>query len=120
MNSVYESSRWSRLRDKVLKRDNYIDQYLKRYGKIKEANLVHHIFPVEYFPEYRFEEWNLISISKATHNLLHNRNTGELTDKGLELVSTLCRKRNMEIPSRLKCKKDVKRKIKALYDPPIN
>ena len=32
-----------------------MDQYLFRYGKFKQAELVHHIFPVEAFPEYQVE-----------------------------------------------------------------
>ena len=96
----YQSSKWLKIRERVLRRDNYIDQLEKRYGRIKEANLVHHILPREYYPEYELCEWNLISISKKTHNLLHDRDSNELTLKGIELVEILCRKKNMDIPER--------------------
>ena len=53
--------RWERIRGAVLARDQYLDQIKKRFGKRIGADTVHHIFPREYFPEYAFCEWNLIS-----------------------------------------------------------
>lgn len=61
--------------------------------------MVHHIFPVKDFPEYSYEPWNLISVSKSTHNLLHDRDTDELTDEGKELLVRTARKNKIEIPS---------------------
>lgn len=101
MNSIktYKEHRWVNLRKRILIRDKYMDQYLKRYGKFRNADIVHHIFPVEHFPEYQFEEWNLISVSRATHNSFHDRNTNELTDVGLELLVRTARKNNIDIPT---------------------
>lgn len=61
-------------------------QLSKRYGKFTEAQVVHHIFPVTDYPEYQWEDWNLISVSQAMHNKLHDRNTDKLTRLGLELM----------------------------------
>ena len=101
MNSIktYKEPRWVELRKRILFRDKYIDQYLKRYGKFKTAELVHHIFPVDEFPEYQYCEWNLISVSKATHNMFHDRDTNELTDIGRELLVRTARRNKIEIPS---------------------
>ena len=88
----YNSKRWQRLRAKILKRDNYMCQYSKRYGRRIPANMVHHIFPVELFPEYQWCEWNLISLSNEAHNMMHDRDSHELTDIGLKLQDNLIRK----------------------------
>lgn len=88
----YNSKRWQRLRAKILKRDNYMCQYSKRYGRRIPATMVHHIFPVELFPEYQWCEWNLISLSNEAHNMMHDRDSHELTDIGLKLQDNLIRK----------------------------
>jgi len=89
--------RWEDLRAFILARDNYLDQELTRYGKRIEANTVHHIFPREYFPEYRYEPWNLISLSRDTHNKLHDRTGRKLTEKGWDLLVRTARKNGIEI-----------------------
>ncbi|MFR3430829.1 MAG: hypothetical protein ACLTTH_12420 [Holdemanella porci] len=38
-------------------------QISKRYGRRVEAEVVHHIYPADEYPEYRFCDWNLISIA---------------------------------------------------------
>ena len=88
----YTSKRWHRLRQKILKRDNYICQYNKRFGRLVEANTVHHIYPAETYPQYEYCEWNLISLSKEAHNIMHDRDSHELTDEGLKLQERLKRK----------------------------
>ena len=92
-------NRWKRLRESVLKRDRYLDQVALRYGKRIEANTVHHIFPREFFPEYTYASWNLISVSHKTHNTLHDRDTHKLTAKGFELLQRTARRNNIELPS---------------------
>lgn len=92
---MYKSKKWQRLRKAVLARDNYQDQELKRYGKMVPAQVVHHVFPAEDYPEYRWCSWNLISVSAKTHNELHDRNTNALTDKGRELMERVARKRGI-------------------------
>lgn len=81
----YYGNRWKKKRKKILRLDGYICQVAKRYGRTEEATVVHHIYPVDEYPEYAWEDWNLISVSLATHNKLENRNTGELTRLGKEL-----------------------------------
>lgn len=88
----YTEKRWKRLREVVLRRDGYQDQILKRQGKIVQAEVVHHIYPVDDYPEYQWCAWNLISVTKATHNTLHDRETGDLTYEGLKLMQRTARK----------------------------
>ena len=78
----YDSVRWKRLARMVMRRDGYMCQLSKRYGKAVPAEVVHHIFPVDEFPEYAYEPWNLIALSRKMHNTLHDRNTDVLTAEG--------------------------------------
>ena len=95
---TYKEPRWLALRKRVLARDKYLDQYWKRYGKFINADMVHHVFPVEFFPQYQWEEWNLVSVSKKTHMMLHDRENDELTDMGKELLQYVARKNRIVIP----------------------
>lgn len=87
----YQSKRWKLLREKILKRDKYMCQYFKRYGKRIDATMVHHIFPADEYPQWAYKEWNLISLSNMAHERMHNRDTHELTAEGLELQNRLRR-----------------------------
>lgn len=94
----YKSTRWVKLRARILRRDGYMCQISKRYGKQVPANTVHHIFPREEYPEYSFAPWNLISVSQEVHNQLEDRASGRLTAIGLELMKRTAKQ--MGIPVR--------------------
>ena len=96
----YNRKAWTHKREVILRRDGYVCQLNKRYGKTVPAEVVHHIFPLEEFPEYGWESWNLISVSKEMHNTLHDRTTNDLTDAGVELLKRTARKNNIPIPAR--------------------
>ena len=83
--SFYDSKRWHKKRDRILRKDDYIDRLEARYGRTEEATVVHHIYPRDEYPEYQWENWNLISVSQKTHNRLHDRNTKKLTKEGQAL-----------------------------------
>jgi len=91
----YKSKRWEKKREKILRRDGYECQESKRYGKRIEADTVHHIFPRETHPQYEWEDWNLISLSAAVHDKMHDRTTGKLTDQGAALLLRIARERNI-------------------------
>ena len=97
----YDSKRWLSLRESILRRDRYTCQENARFGKMREATTVHHIFPREEFPEYEWKPWNLISLTAEAHNMMHTRE-GELTAKGKDLLRRTARKNNVEIPERYK------------------
>lgn len=82
----YNSRKWDRIKSLALRRDGYQCQLSKRYGKAVQAEVVHHIFPVDEFPEYAYEPWNLIALSRKMHNTLHDRNTDALTAEGVALM----------------------------------
>ena len=81
----YYGGKWKQKRKHILRLDGYVDRIEKRYGRTVEAAVVHHIYPADEYPEYAWCDWNLISISLATHNRLEDRKTGKLTKLGLEL-----------------------------------
>lgn len=97
MADFYQSRRWQRLRAAILRRDGYQDQLEKRRGLNREATIVHHIFPREQYPEYQWETWNLISISAHTHELLHNRVTGQLSNAGRALQMEVSQQRSIPL-----------------------
>ncbi len=99
---IYDETKWKNKRVSILRRDAYQDQVLKRYGKLVQAEIVHHIFPVEEYPEFAYEDWNLISVSVSTHNKLHDRITNELTEAGIELLRRTARKNSIAVPDKYK------------------
>lgn len=82
----YGSQKWKRKRAYILRLDKYIDRVAARYGRIESATIVHHIYPAREYPRYQWCDWNMISVSVATHNKLENRVTGGLTEEGIELM----------------------------------
>ena len=82
----YNGNRWRRLAALAMRRDGYRCQIAARYGRSAQAEVVHHIYPVDEYPEYAYCLWNLISLSRAAHNKLHDRKTGELTEEGRALM----------------------------------
>lgn len=96
----YRSRHWEKLRAAVLRRDGYICQESRRFGKRVEASTVHHIFPRDEFPEYQWEPWNLVSLAADVHDQMHDRISGALTEKGAEMLRRTARRQGMEIPLR--------------------
>ena len=87
MNDWYATKRWKEKRKHILLRDKWIDQVALRDGMKIEANTVHHILPREEYPQYAWEDWNLISVSQETHKKrLHEKYTGKLTKTGKALM----------------------------------
>ena len=87
---------WRKKRKEILKRDGYICQYFKKQGKIVPATVVHHILPIEDFPQYVLEDWNLISLSKAAHNKIEKG----MAEDGLRMLRETAMKRGIEIPEK--------------------
>ena len=96
----YDTKQWEQKRESILRRDQYMCQISKRYGLFRQAEVVHHIFPLNEYPEYALCDWNLISITRKKHNELHDRDTDELTETGRELLIRTARKNGIEIPEK--------------------
>lgn len=82
----YGSRKWKAKQAHILRLDGYKDRIAAMYGRTEEAKIVHHIYPSKAYPEYAWCDWNLISVSRGTHNKLENRITGELTELGRMLM----------------------------------
>lgn len=80
--AFYQSKKWKKKREKILRRDGYQCQEAKQFGKYEEATTVHHIYSLTDYPELAFEDWNLISVSDSRHDTFHDRTTGGMTDRG--------------------------------------
>lgn len=93
----YKSKRWKKKREAILRRDGYMCQLSKRYGRHVEATTVHHIFPASKYPEYEWCDWNLISLSSSMHNRMHIRGSDELTEEGLRLMYRTAEKFHIKI-----------------------
>ena len=72
-------------------------QLSRRYGKNRPADMVHHIFPREDYPQFALCDWNLISLTNSMHDTLHDRNTGQLTAAGLDLMRRTAVKNGIEL-----------------------
>lgn len=83
LKGFYKTARWKRKRATILRRDEYRCQEAKRYGKSEPATTVHHIYPLETYPELALVSWNLISLSDRWHNAMHDRESHEMTELGL-------------------------------------
>ena len=97
----YKSTRWKKLRQRILRRDGYLCQLSKRTGRFIQADVVHHIFPRESFPEFQWESWNLISLCGEQHNRLHDRDTRQLTEEGINLAAMTVRKNGIQDADKL-------------------
>lgn len=67
----YHSTRWEKKKKQILRRDGYMCQACKRYGRKREAKIVHHIQHADTHPELAFVDDNLVSLCEACHNKAH-------------------------------------------------
>lgn len=67
----YESARWKQTRESILRRDGYQCQECRRYGRMREAAVVHHIKHADEHPELAYTPDNLVSLCDACHNKAH-------------------------------------------------
>ena len=75
VSKFYNSTAWKRMREQILRRDNFECQHCKKKGKVTTQNLqVHHIKEVKQYPELGLEPSNLITICARCHNLEHDKN----------------------------------------------
>lgn len=77
-----DNKRWQRIKARALRRDKYKCRETARYGKQIPAEVVHHVWPAEDYPEYAYCLWNLVSLSAAAHDAMHDRRTRQLTALG--------------------------------------
>ena len=76
LEKFYDSPIWKRRRESILKRDGYLCQNCKRYGRLRPAQTVHHIQHLDEHPELAFTPSNLISLCNDCHNKAHPEKGG--------------------------------------------
>lgn len=81
----YSGKKWEKKRNYILRRDRYMCQECKRYGRLISGRVVHHVFPIEIYPKEAFNNCNLITLCDKCHNKMHDRDSHKLTRKGKEL-----------------------------------
>ena len=96
-NQFYKSNKWIALRNTALIRDKYMCQCCKANNKMINATCVHHVFPIESYPDYKYELWNLMSLCDKCHDEMHNHYTGELSKKGMLFLRSIAAVKGIEI-----------------------
>lgn len=80
--AFYQRQAWRNKRKEILKRDNNECQVSKSLGEVVTKKLiVHHIKPLEYFPELAMVDSNLITVSHQVHNIIHELNETKFDDE---------------------------------------
>jgi 5-methylcytosine-specific restriction endonuclease McrA len=69
--NFYKHKKHKEWREKVLRRDKYLCQECKKYGKKVPATIAHHKKPVAEYPELRYAMENGEAICLACHNRAH-------------------------------------------------
>ena len=77
MTEFYKSKAWERKRAAILRRDGYQCQRCKRYGRQRQATMVHHIKHYDEYPELALDNNNLISLCNDCHNAEHPEKAAE-------------------------------------------
>ena len=67
----YNDPKWRRKSEQIKRRDGYMCRECRRFGKRRPAEIVHHIKPVEEWPELAYIDANLISLCRKCHNKKH-------------------------------------------------
>ena len=67
----YTGGKWKCKRRHILARDGYSCVWCRRYGRTREAVEVHHLKPVESYPELAWIDTNLVSLCAACHRKAH-------------------------------------------------
>lgn len=81
--NFYKTDKWKKKRAAVLRRDKYQCRECVRYGKVTAAKVVHHTFPLEFYPEHKLNSDTLISLCGSCHERMHIKGSHELTAEGI-------------------------------------
>ena len=84
------------MRETAMRKAGYQCQISKRYGKMVQAQMVHHALPIEEYPEYALALWNLVPMTFKWHEKMHDRNTDKLSEEGKKLAERIARQNGVE------------------------
>ena len=80
----YVTKAWKQIRLERLAKDNHLCRRCKKRGLLIPATMVHHIRPLEDYPELGLELDNLISLCNTCHEQVEKR--GQKYKKKKEIV----------------------------------
>jgi 5-methylcytosine-specific restriction endonuclease McrA len=75
--NYYNTARYLRWREKVLRRAKYLCQECARYGIHAPATTAHHILPIKEFPDKRYNLKNGAALCNSCHNKAHPEKGGD-------------------------------------------
>lgn len=79
----YRTTKWIKKRNRIMRKYSYECQESKRFGKSVQAEMIHHIYPREQYPELSFVDWNLLPLTNGKHNTFHDRENNSVIGQGL-------------------------------------
>lgn len=83
----YQSTAWRSIRRMALQRDNYLCQECLRKKRITRATEVHHVNPLEDFPELGLEMSNLQSLCWDCHEQTkHHGQSSVMAPAGVRVI----------------------------------
>ena len=105
----YSAAKWRHCAARAMSRANYQDKVAARYGKMIQAEMVHHALPLEDFPEYAYDPRNLVPVSRGTHRGLH-LDDGGLSKEGVNVARRAARQIGIDVENYLAAQGEGKRK----------
>jgi len=82
----YKTNAWKRLRIQALNRDHWLCRECLRQGRIRTAKEVHHIKPLEDFPELGLRLDNLESLCHDCHEATKDRSRKTVAVPGVRII----------------------------------
>ncbi len=92
----YGKGSWKRARMQALNRDHWLCQECLRQGRVRTAKEVHHLKPLELYPELGLELSNLESLCRECHEATKEKKgvgradprekEGKTTPKGVRII----------------------------------
>ena len=76
LNPAYNKQRHRKWSDAVMRRDKYLCQDCKRYGRNTPAEVAHHIQPISERPDLAYSLNNGVALCNACHSKRHPEKGG--------------------------------------------
>ena len=80
-NPFYWSKEWRSLSKEILKRDRECLVCRSKGLVTLDGLMVHHIYPLEYYPKHKLSKNNLIVVCQSCHNKIHSNFNPEWDDE---------------------------------------
>ncbi|MEA5047450.1 MAG: HNH endonuclease [Eubacteriales bacterium] len=76
VNPAYNKQRHRKWSEEVLRRDKYLCQDCKRYGRMVPADVAHHIIPLSERPDLAYKVSNGVALCNGCHSKRHPEKGG--------------------------------------------